>query len=88
MPQDAPVITSYCSDYEEIDSDWVSIMEPNEKGGIIDHHGHLMYCHRKWLGDPNASAVFRLPFPRHEEKHSIPTEETVNFLTCVYFKGN
>jgi hypothetical protein len=81
MPQDAPVIRTFCSDFDEVDADQISVLVPDETGGIIRHHGHLMRCQRNWL-DTGEARVGKYM----DRLENVPPESA--FLTCVHFAGN
>ena len=56
MPQDARVIYSIYSGFEDLDLDLVCVWTLDEDGGIIEHDGHLMFCDPDW--DPLPSEPF------------------------------
>ena len=79
-PQDAVVITTMCSDYEEVEPDSISLMEPKDGEGIINHHGHIMYLEKNWW--PYAKGVEEVLGPAYGKP------KNPKFLTCVHFRGN
>ncbi len=80
MPPDAPVITTFCSDFVDVEPDQITLMSPDDEGGLIRHHGHLMHCKKEWLGTDQ-------PITKYGEKlRQVPL--TAPFLTCVHFSGN
>ena len=85
MPQDALVIHTFCSDYDALKADDFTLMTPTEKGGIINHHGHIMYCKRDWLAD--ADVQHEILYLERWKGIPKPTE-TPAFITAVHIRGN
>ncbi len=49
MPQDAHVIHTMCSDYEDLDEEDITLMEPMADGsGVVCHKGHWMNLPVSW----------------------------------------
>ncbi len=80
MPQDALVIQTMCSDYSDVEANHITLMVPDEEGGMIRHHGHLMQCKREWLGTKQPTSKYRA--------HLKDVPQDTQFLTCVHFAGN
>lgn len=54
FPQDALVIITQCSDYEEVAADDFRLMDGKREFdaigyGLMNHNGHLMTVYKKWL---------------------------------------
>lgn len=80
LPQDAIVITSYFSDYQEIDTSHISLIDGHtdfEKNGtgLIRHHGHLMELNRVWIEQGHYAAEFQ---------KSLPAEPEFVVAVCFY----
>lgn len=47
FPQDAIVIQTMHSDFQDVEKETFTLITPDHR--LIRHHGHLMYVQRKWL---------------------------------------
>lgn len=86
FPQDALVICTFCSDYDKIDPDDITLMEPKDGEGLINHHGHIMHLPKKWREDKKT--VNEMNWEKKMGRGpGVPQEEPV-LITAVHFKGN
>ncbi len=86
MPQDALVIRTFCSDYDAVEEEHISLISPDEKGGIVEHHGHIMHVQHNWLPTVEwAESVESLN--KGYQKVPLP-EGPPKFITAVHFSGN
>ena len=76
MPQDALVIRTLYSDYDTLEPDQVTLMEPSGDKGLIFHHGHLMQLLKGWRDRQWPAAC----------GEKVPAD--VKFVTAVHFAGN
>lgn len=81
MPPEAIVIHDMCSDYEEIDQEMFTLMEPKEGGGLVKHHGHLMEIRADWISQERE-------WDKGLRKYVRRKIDNPTFLTAVHLRGN
>ena len=77
MPQDAIMIQTMCSDYNDLEETDITLILP--KSRLIRHYGHLMYLQEEW----------ELPvwsYQQGGEGKDAPSNP--EFLTAVHIAGN
>lgn len=84
MPQDAIVICTFCSDYDVVTKEDITLYNGRQKlsrtgatiryGGLIRHKGHLMHYDESW--------GILVNFKKRE------ILDAPQYLTAVHFKGN
>ncbi len=93
FPPDAQVIYTCYSDYNLLTADEVTLIRPDEKGGIVVHNGHVMRVEKGWLPPPppvqgNLSARRYEEWMKDYKDHWGNWPGEPEFLTCVHFPGN